>query len=214
MPLICPAILADSAQVYKAEIDKVAGFAHRLQIDLTDGVFAEHKTVKPEEAWWPVGVRADIHLMFQEPVHVTKDLVRHKPHMIIIHAECNGDFDEFAGLCRLAGVKIGVALLPQTSPEMILPKLEHIDHVLIFSGNLGEYGGSADLRLLPKAEYLKARKPNLEIGWDGGVNAQNVSQLVFGGVDVLNAGGFIQNAQDPHQAFQILERIADETGTT
>jgi pentose-5-phosphate-3-epimerase len=54
----------------------------------------------------------------------------------------------------------------------------------------------------------------LEIGWDGGVTDQNISQLAFAGVDVFNVGGFIQKAEDPEKAFHVLERIADETGTT
>jgi pentose-5-phosphate-3-epimerase len=54
----------------------------------------------------------------------------------------------------------------------------------------------------------------LEIGWDGGINDRNISQLVFGGVDVLNVGGYIQNANNPERAYNSLFRIADETGTT
>ena len=90
---------------------------------------------------------------------------------------------------------------------------EAIDHVLIFSGNLGSYGGHANLDLLHTVRYLKNHKPGLEIGWDGGINSQNVAQLVFGGVDVLNVGAFIQNAENPEKAYLALDRIASETGS-
>src|SRR5579863_4113255 len=99
MPVICPTIIATSTEEYKSQIDKVAHFAHRIQIDLTDGIFAERKTVAPGEAWWPAGVKADIHLMYQEPMEAVKTLLPHKPNLIIIHAESNGDFDSFAKLC-------------------------------------------------------------------------------------------------------------------
>lgn len=215
MPIICPTITASGTEEYRLQMERVSQFAHRIQIDLTDGKFATKKLVQPSQVWWPVGIKADIHLMFKDPTVVIKEISGHKPNLIIVHAESAGNFEEFVGQCRAHAVKVGVALLPETQPEVVLPALHHIDHVLIFSGNLGHQGGSrADLTLLDKARFLKEHKRNLEIGWDGGINSQNVSQLVFGGVDILNVGGFIQNAEDPEKAYRTLERIASETGTT
>ncbi len=214
MPVICPAILAEDETQYREQMERVAHFAHRIQIDLTDGKFTKNQTVKPEGAWWPVGIKTDFHLMFEDPFLAVKTVIEHKPHLIIIHAEAKGSFETFADYCRQRGVKVGVALLPKTAPQIIEAALDRIDHVLIFSGDLGEYGGHANLDLLRKVSYLKERKPKLEIGWDGGVSMQNVAQLVSGGVDVLDVGGFIQNAEDPQKMFKSLQRIADETGTT
>jgi ribulose-phosphate 3-epimerase len=214
MPIICPAILASELAEYHAQIEKVAGFAERIQIDLTDGDLAQAKTVKPEDAWWPVGVKADFHLMYRDPHHVTDIILQHRPHMIIIHAESSGNFLAFAQNLRQSGVKVGVALMPQTSITTIMPALDKIDHVLIFSGNLGQFGGHANLDLLNKVKEIKRHRPQLEVGWDGGINERNISQMAFAGVDVFDVGGFIQNADDPRRAFRVLARIADETGTT
>ncbi len=214
MSIICPAILAINDDEYHRQIEKVSHLARRIQIDLTDGQFAKSVTVKPENAWWPVGMQADFHLMYRNPESAIRTIIKHKPHMIIVHAEADGDFSAMANLCHASGVKVGVALLPQTTPENILPALGMIDHILIFSGDLGKFGGSADLRNLHKISVLKNLKHNLEIGWDGGVNDQNISQMVSSGVDVLNVGGYIQKAEDPAIAFHTLQRIADETGTT
>jgi pentose-5-phosphate-3-epimerase len=213
MAIVCPAVLADSEENYHKEMEKIAGLAQRIQIDLTDGEFAKSPTVKPEQAWWPVGIKADYHLMYNNPLPAAKIVLEHKPNMIIVHAEAEGDFNEVVDFCRNLDVLVGVALLAKTPVETILPALDKIDHVLIFSGDLGHYGGQADLGLLDKVQKLKAQKPNLEIGWDGGVSDQNVSQLVAGGVDVLNVGGYIQKSDNPQKAFQTLKRIADETGT-
>jgi ribulose-phosphate 3-epimerase len=215
MPIVCPTITAESIADYRRQMEKVAHFAHRIQIDLTDGKFAPSQTVTAAEAWWPVGVAADFHIMHQNPVPAVREILKHKPNLIIVHAEADGSFEEFADHCRQAGVKVGVALLSGTPPRAIESALELIDHVLIFSGNLGYQGGSrADMSLLSKIEHLKKFKPNLEIGWDGGVNDQNIAQLIFGGVDVINVGGFIQSADNPERAYRTLSRIADETGTT
>lgn len=214
MAEVCPAILATTEEDYRAEMEKIAKFAHRIQIDLTDGNFAKPKTVSPTQAWWPVGVKADFHLMYGEPMSAVKTILEHKPNLVIMHAESSGNFEDIAQLCHHHDVKVGLALLARTDPATIEPALANLDHVLIFSGLLGEYGGHADLSLLEKVKFLKERRTDLEIGWDGGISTQNVSQLVFGGVDVLNAGGFIQNSENPQRAYESLARIAEETGTT
>jgi ribulose-phosphate 3-epimerase len=214
MAVVCPAILAHTRETYRQQIEKVAHFAKRIQIDLTDGIFAGPLTVDSADAWWPAGLKADLHLMYDNPLSTIKELAEHKPNLVIVHAEARGDFNEVAKFCRSKKIKVGVALLAKTMPEKILSSLGDIDHVLIFSGDLGSYGGNAKLNLLGKVDTLKRHKPDLEIGWDGGVNAQNVSELVFGGVDVLNVGGFIQEADSPERAYHTLERIVEETGTT
>jgi ribulose-phosphate 3-epimerase len=214
MGVICPAILAEDKQQYHGQMEKIAPFAERIQIDLTDGQFAGHRTVSPEEAWWPVGVQADFHLMYNRPDKAIDVILEHKPHMIIIHAEAEGNFLAFAERFRPLDVKIGLAILPRTSVQSIAPGLGHLDHVLLFSGSLGEYGGHANLDLLSKAQEIKQHRTDIEIGWDGGINTHNISQLAFGGIDVFNVGGFLQNSPNPESDYNALRRIAEETGTT
>lgn len=214
MPVVCPSILATTAEQYREQIEKVARFAERIQIDLTDGDFAKSRTISPEEAWWPVGIKADFHLMYKRPDKAIEIILEHKPNLIIVHAEAEGNFLAIAEKFRPRGIKIGLALLPRTDINSVSLALEHIDHVLIFSGHLGEYGGHANLDLLQKVHALKQRKPGLEIGWDGGVTNRNISQLAFGGIDVFNVGGFLQNSPDPERDFFSLKRIVEETGTT
>ena len=215
MSVICPTITAYTEEDYKAQIEKIVHLAQRIQIDLTDGIFTKEKTITPEQAWWPVGFKADFHLMYKNPLPAIQTILQHQPSLVIVHAEADGDFPTMADLCHQQQVQVGLALLQDTPAEKILPALGHVEHVLIFSGNLGYQGGShADFNLLQKIQVLKQHKPELEIGWDGGVNDQNVAELINGGVDVLNVGGYIQKAEDPARAYAALQRIADETGTT
>lgn len=200
---ICPAILTDDPAVYKLQVEQSLGYAHRLHIDLSDGVFAPQKLIDIENIWWPGGVRADLHVMYLRPLNHLDALVALQPQLVIIHAEAEGNFDGFAKALHHHGIEAGVALLPDTPVNAIRPALQLIDHVLIFSGNLGHFGGHADLNLLDKVRQLKELKPTLEIGWDGGVNEQNASQLAHGGVDVLNAGGYL-HGKDPIAAYAKL----------
>jgi ribulose-phosphate 3-epimerase len=119
---------------------------------------------------------------------------------VIVHAEAEGDFAQIAEPLRMAGIKLGLALLQKTGVENIQPVLDQLDHVMIFAGTLGHFGGSADLSMLSKVDKLKQLNSELEIGWDGGVTDLNVTELARGGVDVLNVGGYIQHAVDPATA--------------
>jgi ribulose-phosphate 3-epimerase len=152
--------------------------------------------------------------MYKNPRRAAEVILEHKPNMLIVHSEAEGNFASFVSLCRGAGVKVGVALLPRTPVDTILPALGSIDHVLVFSGELGRFGGHVNLDLLNKVKVLRQHRHDIEIGWDGGVNLQNISQLAFGGVDVFNVGGFLQNSDDPEKSYRALARIAEETGTT
>jgi pentose-5-phosphate-3-epimerase len=75
---------------------------------------------------------------------------------------------------------------------------------------LGHFGGQADTHLLTKVLRLKRLKRSLEVGWDGGINNQNVAVLAASGVDVLNAGGYIQHAENPENAYDTLDELANK----
>ena len=203
---ICPTIDAEDTETYRRQVERVAAFTKRLHIDLGDGEFTPNTLVPPDEVWWPGGVRADLHVMYERPFEYVNELIALGPQLIIVHAEAEGEFGEFAQKIRRHGIEVGVALLHDTPVDLIKPALGLVDHVLIFSGNLGHQGGSnADLRLLEKAKAIKAVRSTIEIGWDGGVNDLNVKQLVEGGIEVVNVGSFIQSAKDAEKAYHSLD---------
>lgn len=204
MAVICPTVTAFDAHDYRQQVERVADFAERIHLDLMDGVFTKTKSPKLDQVWWPHGIRADLHLMYQRPDLYLEQIIHLEPQLVIIHAEAEGNFGSFADRLHQADIRVGVALLESTEAELIRPALNNIDHVLIFSGSLGRFGGEAHLKLLGKILKLKQWKPSIEIGWDGGVNDKNARQLMKGQVDVLNVGGFIQRSSDPAAAYAKL----------
>ena len=204
MALICPTILAETPEDFARQMDRIAGFAERIQIDLGDGKFTSTKTINPIQVWWPKDIEADIHLMFQNPLEHVETLVSLHPHMVIIHAEAEGDLKAFAEHLHKFDIKTGIALLPETSVESVSELLSVVDHILIFSGNLGHFGGKADLNLLDKVKQCHEANKTLEIGWDGGANEETLPALVKGGIDVLNVGGAIQRSENPEKAYATL----------
>ncbi len=201
---ICPAITASTPDEFRKQIERATAVAVRLHLDVSDGILTPSKLIEIGELWWPGNAQADIHVMYKWPFEHAALLLNLRPQLIIVHAEAEGDFVAFAQKAHAQGVQVGVAIQQDTPAEVLASAIQYIDHVLIFSGKLGYFGGEVDLSLLDKVKQLRAMKPRLEIGWDGGVKPENVRQLADGGVDVLNSGGFFQHSADPHEAYESL----------
>lgn len=205
--LICPTITATNPHDYRVQLSRVAPFAKRIHIDFMDGAFAHPKSISVVEAHWPRHIKADFHMMYKNPEKHLDVIASLRPFTVIVHAEAEGNFVPFADALHELGIGVGVAILPETPVSAIAPALPMIDHALVFSGKLGHNGGVADMQLLSKVRELREQKPDLEIGWDGGVNISNVWRLMDNGVDILNVGGYIQHSVDPAAAYATLEAL-------
>jgi ribulose-phosphate 3-epimerase len=209
--VITPAILAENAAQYKEQVDRITGFAERVHIDISDGEFAPTLTVSIPELWAPEGWMVDIHAMVDKLDEYIPKLIALRPNMIIVHAEAKGDVQTTLTQIRQAGINAGLALLRSTVPRTVEEMIKLADHVMIFSGELGRFGGNASLMQLEKIRLIKSINPGVEIGWDGGVSIDNAYSLVQGGVNVLNVGGVIQKASDPHAIFSKLQQEISKT---
>ena len=132
--------------------------------------------------------------------------------MIIFHTEVQEDLLPTLQAVKTAGIKAGIALQRPTVPTIVSHLIEVADHVLIFSGDLGHYGGTASLMQLEKIRLIKAIRPTIEIGWDGGVTNENAFSLSQGGVDVLNVGATIAKSADPAVAYKSLVAEINKRG--
>lgn len=205
--VICPTILAEEPHSYRMEMTRILPFAKRVHVDLMDGRFASPRSIGFRDVRRPSHIILDLHVMYQDPTKYTHTLQLLRPHLVIVHAEADGDFLGLAEDLHQADIQVGVALLPETPVDAIAPALAVIDHVLVFSGSLGRFGGVADLSLTEKISQIRNLKPNIEIGWDGGVNPGNIRQLADAGVDVLDVGGYIQRATNAAQAYATLKSL-------
>lgn len=212
MSIIAPCITVETEELYKSVIEKYKPFAQRVQVDISDGEFAPVFLVGPEKLWWPSEWIVDIHAMVAHPLDYVDKLIALKPHLIIFHAETDVDLISIFDKVRKYGIKAGLALLKQTVPETVADIIRKADHVLVFSGDLGHYGGTASLMQLEKVRLIKAINPNVEVGWDGGVGVDNAFTLTQGGVDVLNAGGALAKTDDPSGVYATMIQEINKQG--
>ncbi len=204
MAIIAPCITVENDSDYKATVEKLHPFAQRVHIDLMDGQFTPNQSVGVNQIWWPQEWMVDIHAMVAYPSQYVDTLIQLKPQTIIFHAEASEDLLPTLQKLKSVGIKAGVALLKPTVPNTVQPYIEQADHVLVFSGDLGHYGGTASLMQLEKVRLIRSIHPEVEVGWDGGANLENAFSLAQGGVDVINCGGAINRADDPAAAYKQL----------
>ena len=209
---IVPTILSDNKQAYREQIERINAFTRRVQIDVTDGIFAPTQTLDITDVWWPKNWEADLHLMVARPSEYISTILKLNPSLCIFHAEVNENLLPIFETLKGAGIKAGLALLPSTYPGNVKQYIEAADHVLVFAGYLGVQGGQADLMQMEKIPIIRNMKPELEIGWDGGANITNVRALAHADLDVINVGSAISMASNPGEAFQELVAEIDKNG--
>ena len=209
---IVPAILTDNKQDYRAQVERINVFTRRVQIDVTDGMFAPYPTLDITNIWWPKNWAADLHLMAASPSTFLDTILKLHPSLCILHAEATEDLTPTFNALKEAGIKIGVALLPSTYPGNVKPYIDMADHVLVFAGQLGVQGAPADLMQMEKIALIRNMKPEVEIGWDGGANITNIRALSHADLDVINVGSAIATAPDPGAVFQSLVAEIDKNG--
>lgn len=212
MSQIVPAITVETLDQYRAETERIGAFARRVHVDISDGEFAPTFLLGEASLYWPENWEVDVHAMVMRPSEHLAAILQLKPSLVIFHAETQEDLLPLFAQLKEAGVKAGVALLKTTVPATIEEVIKAADHVMIFSGELGYHGGTASMMQLEKVRLVKKIKPEVEVGWDGGVNIENAYTLTQGGVDVLNAGGVIANSENPTDTYNQLVKEMNKHG--
>ena len=210
--VIAPTILTNDSNRYKQLVELYHPFAKRVQIDISDGSLSAAKTVSETTIWWPKDWTVDVHMMVAQPSAHVDTLVKLKPHLVIFHAEVQEDLGPTFEKLKQNGIKVGVAIMKPTFPGSISSLIEASDHVMIFSGNLGETGGTADLLQLEKVRIVRRIKKDIEMGWDGGANMNNVRTIAQAGVTIINVGSAIVDAEDPAKMYGALMAEAEKQG--
>jgi ribulose-phosphate 3-epimerase len=212
MATIVPTIMVETVDQFREASERVAPFARRIHIDISDGEFAPTFLLEESQLYWPPEWEVDVHAMVARPSEHLAKLIEMKPSLIIIHAEVTENVGVLLGRIKEAGIKAGLALLKTTVPATIADAIKAADHIMIFSGDLGKFGGTASMMQLEKVRLIKNINPSAEIGWDGGVNMENAYTLTQGGVDVLNTGGVIATAENPAETYQALVKEINKHG--
>ena len=203
---ISPAILSKTPSEYKRTVNEYYPFAKRVHVDVSDGTLTPNKTIAEDAVWWPRGWQTDIHMITDTPSTHIEMLLKIHPNMVIFHAEAKEDLLPIFKNLKDNGIKVGVAIVKSVFPGSIKGLLSAADHALIFSGDLGKQGGTADLLLLEKIALVQAINPSIEIGWDGGANLDNIRKIAQAGATVINVGSALAKATNKQETFDKMNK--------
>ena len=137
----------------------------------------------------------DVHLMIEEPARYIEDFVKAGADIITVHYEADTHLDRTINYIKSFGVKAAVALNPATPLNGLEYLINDLDMVLIMSVNPG-YGGQkyinyCNTKIKKLKEMCLYNNPNLLIEVDGGIDSNNISEIVKCGANVIVAGSAV-----------------------
>lgn len=115
--------------------------------------------------------------------------------------------DDVAAVCRKvreAGMKVGLAIKPKTSVEMVEQYIEMTDLVLIMTVEPG-FGGQKFMQdMMPKVQHLRQNYPLLNIEVDGGVSLNTIDCCAKAGANWIVSGTGVIQADDQQAVIKQL----------
>ncbi|MFC2147230.1 ribulose-phosphate 3-epimerase [Bacteroidota bacterium] len=214
---IAPSLLAADFGNLQKDVEMVnSSQADWHHIDVMDGVFVPNISFGMPVIKSIAGNATkplDVHLMIIDPDRYIKSFASLGANILTVHYEACPHLNRTIQAIKAEGMKAGVALNPHTNIKLLEDSIAEIDLVCVMSVNPG-YGGQKFIEnTYGKVRALKAlineKKAKTLIEIDGGVNADNTKALVEAGADVLVAGSFVFNSQDPMATISHIANIAN-----
>jgi ribulose-phosphate 3-epimerase len=137
----------------------------------------------------------DVHLMIEQPERYIEDFAKAGADIITVHYETQTHLDRTINYIKSFGVKAAVALNPATPLSGLEYLIDDLDMVLIMSVNPG-YGGQkyidyCNTKIKQLKEMCLYNNPNLLIEVDGGIDSNNIGEIVKCGANVIVAGSAV-----------------------
>jgi len=209
---IAPSILSADFSRLNEEIEAVKrGGATILHVDVMDGHFVPNLTVGlpvVESIAKSTDLPIDAHLMISEPGRYAEQFVAAGASMVSVHVEADAHLHRTLASIKTAGAQAGVVLNPATPIESLTEALVYADYVLVMSVNPG-FGGQKFIptsidKLRRLRRMIDDRQLDVRIEIDGGVDLENIANVVAAGAEIIVAGSAIFGAANPESAVREL----------
>ena len=213
---IVPSILSADFARLGEEIARVEAAGIRmLHLDVMDGHFVPNLTIGPPvvaSIRKATSLTLDVHLMIEQPERHIPSFVEAGANQLSVHVETCYHLDRTLHQIQELRARAGVVLNPATPLTAVEPVLGLADYVLLMTVNPGFGGQEFIPYTLPKIRALdrlrRERGLNFRIEIDGGVDLDNLGELVRAGVDWVVTGSFVFHSNDPAETVTRMQQVA------
>jgi len=210
---ISPSILsADFTNIKEQILAVESAGASRLHIDVMDGHFVPNLTFGPfiiKQIKALTNMHFETHLMIENPHKYLEEYIQAGSDTVIFHYEASRDIERDIKIIKDNDALAGLAINPDTNPEVLEKYMDKIDYILVMSVFPGFGGQSFIVETLKTMETLVKMRAGRDIliGVDGGVNLKTIRKVYETGIDITIVGSGIYKADNISTRFNELMNI-------
>lgn len=206
---IVPGILEAAQPKLQKKFKTAAGFAHIVQIDIIDKVFAEETVIPDLTFTKKYNTEIELHLMVENPEEWIDSYQGLNVKRVAGHIENMSNPTKFLAKAREHKVDPYIALditTPiDTSIDSVITK--GCEGVLIMTVKAGKSGQKFQEKALQKAKALREKYPDLNIETDGGMSRTTIPHALKAGVNIFAATSAIFKDGDPENNYKALNKL-------
>ena len=207
----------DKEDAVKTFYDLEVAHTDMFHIDVMDGKFVERDTSEDMKDFsltlsHITNLGLDVHLMVENIEEYIDDYIELEPEYISFHIEASKTKErtmENINLIKENGIKVGLAINPDTSIEEIKEYIPYVHMILIMTVVPGKGGQKLIPETIEKIEelkkYIDENDFDIDIQADGGINGETANSVIKVGANILVSGSYILNSENLKEAILSLK---------
>lgn len=214
MNILSPSLLAANFANLQQDIEILhQSEIKHLHIDIMDGQLVPNISIGLPviESLRPItNMIFDCHLMILQPSKYINAFAKAGADIITFHVDVNEDIEQNLAQIRSLGKKCGLVINAQVSPELAQPYLNNVDMVTVMSVQAGFGGQTFIPGSIEKISYFAKQKNERNLSYniqvDGGIDLQNIEQVLEAGANIIVVGSSIFNTEDKSETISNFMR--------